>query len=254
MFGLLSKFGLVKVKDVKKGIIEGLTRLDPKGMSEAELLKLEADLDKVGLEVTKLRADVEKERREKDGAAENLERLKKAGRHLKEKMAAAEAAGNQGELSKLEAQAVELAGRIKTANADFERENQEFLEIEAELRDVETFYNERVTALKGAKAALASAQREMESAARAKARAQEQAERQMRLNGLRDEDDGIGSAVAAMKRNAEKDRQVAEAAKLKTSAFKKDEGSSELDALIADANSNQTPKPSGRNALDGLLD
>lgn len=241
---IFTKFTKVKAQAAGRGIMEMLVKFDPKGMSEAELLDMETKFNEIGRQVISARNDANREQAEYVAIAKlNGERLQAA--ELLQKQADALADGSADRKSK-EASLEKLLGLIENAQPDIAREKQEAEEAKAYLADIETAHKDAVARLKGARAALNTAEKEIKSAQRRKERAENAADAASVAAGIRQNTNRVSSALDAMKRVAKEADDAAAAAKLKADSLRPNQLEKEdpniAAAMAAASGANPAPK------------
>jgi chromosome segregation ATPase len=247
---ILTKFTKVKAQAVGRGIMEMLVQFDPKGMSEAELLDMEAKFNEIGRQVISARNDAGREQAEYVAVAKlNGQRLQAAEALQKQVEALAE--GSPDRKSK-ESSLETLLGLIEAAQPDIAREKQEADEAKAYLTDIETAHKDAVSRLKSAKSDLKRAEQDIKSAKRRQERAENAADAAAVAAGIRQNTSRVSSALDAMKRVAKEADDAAAAAKLKADSLRPAEAEKE-DPNIAAAMASVSGAPPAPKSVSERL-
>ena len=200
-------YGEGKLAEAGDAILAGMVKIDPQGMSQAEISAEREKFEKFSLEVEDYRATYNREAAEAEAARtaynkkmDQIRALETAANASPEKAAKLQAAAD-----KLKSEAAELLSSAKTEIEEAELAKQDLDEVEA-------IQEEMVETIKVLESNLQKAQAEMERAKRAEDRAQKRAMHQERLVGIRKESGKLGVASRVMQEQAEKARQSANAA------------------------------------------
>jgi hypothetical protein len=167
MLGFFKSFIGVKADQAVQESIRMLVRWDPKAATEAELRNMERELDKLGVQVAETRAAFERERREAQAAKQLADQRLAAAEKLEQQLSAEADPTRKAGLEKSLGMLVEMME--KTA-ADVDREVAEAKDAEDFLKMLEDAYQQAGAKLKGARADLEKAQRDMQRAAQPRSR------------------------------------------------------------------------------------
>lgn len=247
---IFGHFAQVKAEGGIRQIVQWLATADPKGMSEAELRTMMGRLDEIGSEVITARRTADKERKEHEdivklrntriGAAEVLQ-----GQIAGLPEGSADRKGKEASLNS-------LLGIIEGMQADVEREAQEARDAQQDLADIESAHAEAVQRFKTADSELKKAQRDMSSAKRDRARAEQSANTAAIAAGVRKSTDNLTSALSAMREIAQKDRDAADAARLKAKSLRLDEPEKEDPNIAAALATASGSAPAPKSAAERL--
>jgi hypothetical protein len=244
VMSFLGAWGKEKGKGVQQSFLQGLVAWDPETASKAEIETMIAELDKITVEAGKANADFQKEKSLADAANANYKKY----------MAAAELLNTQvtaGDTSK-EASLEKLLADLENMKPEVDRQEKEAQEAEVYFNEVKEMATLTAEKVKGAKAALERAQRDMKSAEIEKQRASEKAARAEQLAGLRQDSSMGGIALAAMNKKAEEAKAQAAAADMKASLLgKKDDKDANIEAALKEV-SGEAPKSSVADRLAAL--
>lgn len=219
MLSFLSKFGAVKARQLGKSVTELIVRFDPETASEVQIREFEGQLNQLTERVAVLRREYDKERKEADAARTNYSRYMSAAEKIKAEIENPETSADRK--ASLEQSVEKLVTTIEGLVPEMEREIQEAEDARTVLEQFEDAAAKAAKKLTTARDRLKGAVRDMEKAKQAKKTAEEQAEDAAILAGLRDANDSLGTALSAMNAAAQKDRDAAEASKLKTDLLTK---------------------------------
>ena len=238
-------YGEGKLVQAGDTILAGMVKIDPKGMSQAEISTEREKFEKFSLEVEDYRATYKREAAEAEAARSAYNKKMDQIKALETAAAASpdKAAKLQGAADKLKAEAAELLSDAKTEIEEAELAKQDLDEVEA-------IQEEMVETIKMLESNLQKAQAEMERAKRAEDRASKRAQHQERLAGIRNDSGNLGVASKVMKEQAEKARQSANAANRRAELLgdakdKKDEVFTDADvaAVLQEVDQADQPAP-----------
>lgn len=234
--GFIKHFAATKAEAVVNGGFEALVRFDPKGASEAELRQMDEELTKLGRDVVAAKRALEVEERELAGAT-TLEA---------QRMAAAEKlnADLEDEADPTRRAAIErslgtIMDMIEKNHANVAEHTRNAASARSFLDQLQGVYDASAEKLKGAREDLARAQREMASAALERKQEADREARAKQLAGLASSRSSIGVALGAMQEAAQKDRDSAEASRMKSDALRQSRPEQD-DPLIAAAMASAT--------------
>ena len=247
-FGFVKNFGKQKVHQTGQSLVQMLAGWDPDTASAAEIEQMEERLDKLTTQVAQARQTWQKEQEEADAIEKLYDQRMKASELLQGKLE--QATGE--EAAALEKALTELVDMLESMQPDIEREMEEAKEAEAFMKELEEVATLSAEKLKTARRTLENAKRDMARAKIREQRAQERADQAAQLAGLRQETDQLGSALSAMKREAESAEARAEAMNLKSRLLaptKEEKTNSLVEEALKQAGGG-APKPS--NITDRL--
>jgi chromosome segregation ATPase len=211
-FGFVKNFGKQKAQQTGQSLVQMLAAWDPDTASAAEIEQMEERLDKLTTQVAQARQTWQKEQEEADAIEKLYDQRMKAAELLQGKLE--QASGD--EAAELEKALNELVDMLESMQPDIEREMEEAVEAEAFMKELEEVAAMSAEKLKTARRTLENAKRDMARAKIQEQRAQERAEQAAELAGLRQETDQLGSALSAMRREADSASARAEAMNLKS--------------------------------------
>ena len=227
-FSFVSSFGKKKSENVGQSIVQILASWDPETASKAELEQMEKRLNKLVQEVGEARQVYKKEQGEADAIKALYDQRLKAAEILQTRLA--EAPDN----ADAEKALTELVQLLEEMQPEMEVEEQEAVEAKAFMEELEEVAALSAEKLKTAKKSLEKAVQDMKRAKVREERAKDSAERAAKLAGLRDESDQLGSALSAMRKNADASNAKADAARMKAKLLAPGKAEKEND-LIASA-------------------
>ena len=200
-------YGEGKLVEAGDAILAGMVKIDPQGMSQAEIAAEREKFEKFSLEVEDYRATYKREAAEAEAARSAYNKKMDQIRALENAASASpeKAEKLQTAADKLKAEGAELLASARTEIEEAEMAKQD-------LDEVESIQEEMVETIKMLETNLKKAQAEMERAKRAEERATKRANHQERLAGIRSESSNLGVASRVMAEQAEKARKSANAA------------------------------------------
>ncbi|NYZ16604.1 hypothetical protein HL658_29010 [Azospirillum sp. RWY-5-1] len=216
-------------------------KIDPEGLTETELRTMEEALDKLGIEVAAAQQAYDKERKEADAIAALL-RQRMAAAELLQSQADAEA--DPARKAKLEQSLTNLLAMLEQMTPEVEREESEARDAAEFVASLQQSYKEMAEQLKGARAQLEQAQRDMKKAEMARTRADREAESARVAAGLTQRVSGLGVALKAMREQADRDNAQAQSAQMKAKLLrptKPEQDDPDIAAALAAASG--TPRP-----------
>ncbi len=235
LFPFLRFFGSYSRKKIEasgEGLSQFVARFDSKGVSEAQVAEFEGQFNLLTERTANLRAQSTTERAEATAITERYHVLLSAAEALEKKISEASADTKPG----LEKSLSKLLSDVEKMAPQMDREIAEAVEAEQFLKEYEEAAKQMAEKLTSARANLNEAQRDMERAELRKNNAQEKAEQAAVLAGIRTNSDSMGVALQAMRSQAAKDNQSADALRLKAELLTSTSGHSvESDPNIAAA-------------------
>ena len=239
----IGRFGAKQVQKVGQSVMQVLVAWDPETASQVEINEMEKHLDGIVSQVAKARQDYNREQQEEEEIVRLYnQRLAAAEKLQKDLTTAAPDKAKQ-----IEEAINQLLCQLEEMHAEVEREKQEAEEAKFFMNELEQVAQMTADKLKTARQTLEKAKRDMQKAQIEKERAEDKAQRAAQVVGLRDGVSQLGSALEAMKKNANEARTQAEASNLKANLLQRPVGGTSND-LINDAlksvTSEGTEKPS----------
>jgi chromosome segregation ATPase len=251
-FGFLRSFGLEKLGQTGQSIAQKIVQWDPETASQAEIEEMIRELDKITVQAGKARADYDREKAEADAAQKNYDKYLAAAEILNSRLGSAQASGNQAEAQELTASLDKLVKELESLQPEVEREAKEAEEAKAyydELKEIAEITAQKV---RTAKSQLEQAKRDMRRAELDGQRAQARAEKAEQMAGLKTESSSLGVALAAMNKQAEQSRAIAEASDLKTRLLSTDKAKEDENIQAALQQVSSEPLISGASIADRL--
>ena len=142
--GIFGNLARVKAQGGVREIIIMLTKLDPKGMGEAEILTIEQKLDQVGAEVVAARNVYNREHAEHVAIVALRDTRLRAAENLQTQVLGLP----EGvERTSKEASLSTLLGILEKMQPDVEREAREASEAKEDLTDIESAHNQAMNPL-----------------------------------------------------------------------------------------------------------
>ncbi|GAB6042496.1 hypothetical protein [Endothiovibrio diazotrophicus] len=210
-FAFWKNYGEGKLAQAGDALLAGMVKLDPAGMSEAEIRAEREKFEKFSVEVEEYRSTYNKEAKEAEAARQAYNRKMDQIRALE---TAAEA--NPEKALKFQTAADKLRGEAAALLDDAKREIEEAELAKQDLDEVEAIQREMATTIKSLESNLSKAKAELERAKRAEERANLRAAHQERLVGIRKGANSGGIASQAMAQAADEATKRANAAKRRT--------------------------------------
>jgi len=245
-FSFVSSFGKKKSENVGQSIVQILASWDPETASKAELEQMEKRLNKLVQEVGEARQVYKKERAEADAIKALYDQRLKAAEILQARLA------ETPENADAEKALTELVQLLEEMQPEMEVEELEAVEAKAFMEELEEVAALSAEKLKTAKKSLVKAVQDMKRAKVREERASESAERAAKLAGLREESDQLGSALSAMRKNADASNAKVEAAQMKAKLLAPGKAEKEND-LIASAMKEAGGQPQATESIASRL-
>ncbi|MEI6987005.1 MAG: hypothetical protein WCK65_12850 [Rhodospirillaceae bacterium] len=213
MLSFMKSFVGVKGQQLGQDIVNAIVSIDPESATQAQLIQMEADLDKAGEVIQRLRADYDREVREYDAAKKRYDQLLAAAEILQRKIDDPTVVNKAG----IEASLSKLVGQLEQLQPEVDSEENDVVEVKALIDQAQSAYREKAEALTGAKQSMERAKRDMQRAEMEQQRADVNAKRAAEVAGLRNNTcNSLSIATDAMRRRADEARAKTGAAKLKT--------------------------------------
>lgn len=207
----LHAFASHKVKDAVKSTVDALVAFDPKGATEAQISLMEDQLDALGTRVAATQQEHTEACQQLD-AAKTLRQQRLTAAETLEKQIAA---GDDSKKRSLDT----LLKILEDAQPELDALETERNDTKAFLSDLRTAYDEAAAKLKGARAELAKAERDMTRAATSRERAEQRADAALVAAGVHSGNDTLNTALDAMRRKAAEANVAAEASNLKATSL-----------------------------------
>ena len=208
-FGFVKGFGKKQTEKVGQSIVQTLVAWDPESASRAELEEMEKKLDALVKEVAEARQMYKKEQEEADAIERLYNQRLQAAEILQQKLVDDPANPEVNEALNV------LVGELEEMQPEIEREMAEAVEAKEFMVELEEVAKLSAEKLLTAKKTLQKAVQDMKRAKIKEERAKDKADRAARMAGLRSETDQLGTALSAMKKNADASTARAEAAGMK---------------------------------------
>ncbi len=244
-FSFTSIFAKKKTEQAGQSIVQMLAGWDPETASQAELEQMENRLDKLVQQVAESRQIYRKEQEEADAINKLYEQRLKAAEILQTKQA------ENPDDSKVADALNELVAGLEEMMPEIDREVEEAREAKEFMEELEEVAKLSADKLKNAKKVLSKAMKDMARANVREERSKEREEQAAKLAGLRSETDQLGSALSAMKKNADDANARAEASNMKSKLISPSNSEKNND-LIASAMKEAGGAPKTANVADRL--
>ena len=200
-------YGEGKLAQAGDSILAGMVKIDPEGMSKAEIAAEREKFEKFSVEVEDYRAAHKREAAEAEAARNAYNRKMDQIRALE-----AAASNNPDKADRLQAAADKLKSEAAELLQVARTEIEEAEIAKQDLDEVEAIQTEMAQTIKMLESTLQKAQAEMERAKRSADRANKRTQHQERLAGIRSNAGGVGVASKVMLEQADKSRRSANAA------------------------------------------
>ena len=241
-FQTIKQYLGVKMDQVQDSAVSTLVKLDTDSAIEAEVRRLEHELDKATDDYVQAKRGYDREQKEADLANSNYNRMLAAAEDLDGQAKAAEAEGKP-EAAAIRASLDKLVTRLEELRPELEREVEEAKQAKAYMEQLEQFLGALKKELQNYKGEVEKAKRGMQSAELQSKMAQKLEEQTMKLAGLQQRSSNLKIVLNKINQQTEESTDRAAKAKIKTEMFttkKEDE-----DPLVAAAmeKASGTPKP-----------
>jgi len=214
--GFFAKFGGEKLKQAKQSLTQAIVEFDPETASDAAIEMMDEQVDELSRELAKANQDLKKESMEADAAKVNYNRKVEVAGKLQDKIDEASGAKAKSLQTSLDT----LLEDIESTRSDVELEIQEAADAQLVVDDFQQAIEMAVSKLKSARSDHKKAMGDMKRANLAEKRATDQANRQKKLAGIGGSDDGMSTALDAMKAATAERTANAEAAQTKADMLK----------------------------------
>ena len=244
--------GYAKAKSQSAGtsLIQTIVSWDPEGASEADILAMSEDLDKLVEEAAKASEEAEREQRRSD-EIKDLYNKRLAGVEVLE---ARKEGASAEEAAQIDAVINEELTKLEEMLPEIEREEAKAKEALEYKKELDEMCQAAADKLKQARAQLTKARRDMERAKLREKRAEEKAKKAAILAGITKDVSRMSSALSTMTAEAEAANARAEAKNMKTRLLKTNNSSSDLmeEAMKEASRSSDTQKRSAAERLAAL--
>lgn len=247
MFGLFKSYVKNTAAGAGSSMVSLLAKLDPEGMSEAQIDEMDNALTEVTRQKVRAEADWKREQQEADVIKVNYDRRMSAAERIQKKM---DEATSENDKIKFAEALGQLLDEIEKMSTDVDREVEEAKQAEAYFRELEDVVKTASEKLKTARKTLKDAQHRIERAEIAAKRAKEQEDQAKVLAGIKQGLDSGNAALDAMSKRAEKLEEDARVAKEKANMLSPT--SSTSNSIIEDA-LKDTEKPVSTESLSDRL-
>ena len=227
-FSFTSIFAKKKTEKTGQSIIQLLAGWDPESASQADLEQMEKRLDKLVQQVAEARLIYRKEQEEADAINTLYSQRLKAAEILQAKQA------ENKDDAKITEALNEMVSELEEMLPEIKREEGEANEAKLFMEELEEVAKLSADKLTNAKKELDKAIKDMKRAEIREERSKDRESQAVKLAGLRDETDQLGSALAAMKKTAEESNSRAAASTMKAKLIAPSQ-SEKTNELIASA-------------------
>jgi chromosome segregation ATPase len=241
-FQTIKQYLGVKMDQVQEGAVGTLVRLDTDSAIEAEVRRLEQELDKATDDYVQAKRGYDREQKEADLANSNYNRMLAAAEDLDGQAKAAEAAGKP-EAANIRASMDKLLNKLEELRPEVEREVEEAKQAKAYMEQLEQYLGSLKKELQSYKAEVEKAKRGMQSAELQAKMAQKLEEQAMKLAGLQQRSSNLKIVLNKINQQTEESTDRAAKAKIKTEMFatKKEEEDPLVAAAMEKASGIQKP-------------
>lgn len=249
-FQTIKQYLGVKMDQVQDSAVSTLVKLDTDSAIEAEVRRLEEELDKTTNNYVVAKREYDREQKEADLANSNYNRMLAAAEDLDGQAKAAEAAGKP-EAANIRASLDKLMTRLEELRPEVEREVEEAKQAKAYMEQLEQYLGTLKNELQNYKGEVDKAKRGMQSAELQAKMAQTMEEQAMKIAGLQQRSSNLKIVLNQINQQTEEATDRAAKAKIKAEMFttKKEEEDPLVAAALEKASGVQKPtSPSDRLA------
>jgi chromosome segregation ATPase len=241
-FQTIKEYLGVKMDQVQDSAVGTLVKLDTDSAIQAEVRRLEQELDKATTDYVQGKRGYDREQKEADLANSNYNRMLAAAEDLDGQAKAAEAAGKP-EAATIRASLDKLVTRLEELRPEVEREIEEAKQAKAYMEQLEQFLVTLKKELQNYKGEVEKAKRGMQSAELQAKMAQKLEEQTMKLAGLQQRSSNLKIVLNKINQQTEESTDRAAKAKIKAEMFttKKEEEDPLVAAALAKASGVQKP-------------
>lgn len=241
-FQTIKQYLGVKMDQVQDGAVSTLVKLDTDSAIEAEVRRLEEELDKTTNNYVVAKREYDREQKEADVANSNYNRMLAAAEDLDGQAQAAEAAGKP-EAANIRASLDKLVTKLEELRPEVDREIEEAKQAKAYMEQLEQYLTTLKNELQNYKGEVEKAKRGMQSAELQAKMAQTLEEQAMKIAGLQQRSSNLKIVLNKINQQTEESMDRAAKAKIKTEMFttKKEEEDPLVAAAMAKASGIQKP-------------
>ena len=241
-FQTIKQYLGVKMDQVQDGAVSTLVKLDTDSAIEAEVRRLEEELDKTTNNYVVAKREYDREQKEADLANSNYNRMLAAAEDLDGQAKAAEVAGKP-EAANIRASLDKLVTRLEELRPEVEREVEESKQAKAYMEQLEQYLGTLKKELQNYKGEVDKAKRGMQSAELQAKMAQTMEEQAMKIAGLQQRSSNLKIVLNKINQQTEEATDRAAKAKIKAEMFttKKEEEDPLVAAALAKASGIQKP-------------
>ena len=241
-FQTIKQYMGVKMDQVQDSAVGTLVKLDTDSAIEAEVRRLEQELDKTTNDYVEAKREYDREQKEADLANSNYNRMLAAAEDLDGQAKAAEAEGKP-EAANIRASLDKLVTRLEELRPELEREVEESKQAKAYMEQLEQYLGTLKKELQNYKGEVEKAKRGMQSAELQAKMAQTMEEQAMKIAGFRQRSSNLKIVLNKINQQTEESMDRAAKAKLKTEMFttKKEEEDPLVAAALEKASGIQKP-------------
>ena len=241
-FQTIKQYLGVKMDQVQDSAVSTLVKLDTDSAIEAEVRRLEEELDKTTNNYVVAKREYDREQKEADLANSNYNRMLAAAEDLDGQAKAAEA-GGKPEAATIRASLDKLVTRLEELRPEVEREVEESKQAKAYMEQLEQYLGTLKNELQNYKGEVDKAKRGMQSAELQAKMAQTMEEQAMKIAGLQQRSSNLKIVLNKINQQTEESMDRAAKAKIKTEMFttKKEEEDPLVAAALEKASGIQKP-------------
>jgi chromosome segregation ATPase len=231
-FQTIKQYLGVKMDQVQDSAVSTLVKLDTDSAIEAEVRRLEQELDKATNDYVQAKREYDREQKEADVANANYNRMLAAAEDLDGQAKAAESE-NKPEAATIRASLDKLVTKLEELRPEVDREVEEAKQAKAYMEQLEQFLVTLKQELQNYKGEVDKAKRGMQSAELQAKMAQKLEEQAMKIAGLQQRSSSLKIVLNQINQQTEESTDRAAKAKIKSEMFATKKA--EEDPLIAAA-------------------
>ena len=241
-FQTIKQYLGVKMDQVQDSAVTTLVKLATDSAIEAEIRRLEQELDKTTNNYVVAKREYDREQKEADVANSNYNRMLAAAEDLDGQAKAAEAEGKP-DAANIRASLDKLLTRLEELRPEVEREVEESKQAKAYMEQLEQYLGTLKKELQNYKGEVDKAKRGMQSAELQAKMAQTMEEQAMKIAGLQQRSSSLKIVLNKINQQTEESMDRAAKAKIKTEMFttKKEEEDPLVAAAMEKASGIQKP-------------
>ncbi len=226
MASFFSHFVRNQGKQALAAITTELVKFNPDAAIKADIDKMVADLDAAGRVIAEMRTTLSREQKEHAAARERYNAMVAGAEHIKKQIADPGLTGDRR--TELESSLGRLLDRLDQEATVVDRERKDVDDLQAQITDAETLYQQKATGLREARHNAERARNDMRHAGMQEERSRQRAEQAEVIAGLKDSPTSqIATATNLMQKAAEDARTRAEAHDMKANALRSSDDASE---------------------------